>query len=331
MRIAVDAMGGDHAPDDIIRGALLYREIVGTADLVLVGDETTLKKLVGSKAAGIEIVHAAGVIGMDEHPAAALRRRDDTSIGVATRLVKDGAADAVVSAGNTGATMAAALLILGRIRGIDRPALCGMLPVTSDRRATCLLDAGATMDADARNLLQYARMASAFMEKVHGVQRPLIGLINVGEEPEKGDKVRLETHALLREAKDLNFYGNIEGRDVLRGITDVALTDGFNGNVLAKGLEGAFDTLASGIRSDIFGGPLGKFAGLIALAGVRKFRGRFDYDPYVSAPLLGIDGVSVVTHGRAKANMMRWAIAISERSVANGLVEAIGSGVVPGA
>jgi glycerol-3-phosphate acyltransferase PlsX len=206
-----------------------------------------------------------------------------------------------------------------------------MLPVTSERRATCLLDAGATMDADARNLLQYARMATAFMEKVHGVRRPLIGLINVGEEPEKGDKVRLEVHALLREAKDLNFYGNIEGRDVLRGITDVALTDGFNGNVLAKGLEGAFDTLANGIRSDIFGGPLGKLAGLIALPGVRKFRGRFDYDPYVSAPLLGINGVSVVTHGRAKANMMRWAIAISERSVANGLVDAIGSGVVTAA
>jgi glycerol-3-phosphate acyltransferase PlsX len=322
-------MGGDHAPDEIIRGALLYREVVGTADLILVGDEAKLKRLVGAKTAGIEIVHAAGVVGMDEHPAAALRRRDDTSIGVATRLVKDGNADAVVSAGNTGATMAAALLILGRIRGIDRPALCGMLPVTSERRATCLLDAGATMDADARNLLQYARMATAFMEKVHGVQRPLIGLINVGEEPEKGDKVRLEAHALLREAKDLNFYGNIEGRDVLRGITDVALTDGFNGNVLAKGLEGAFDTLANGIRSDIFGGPLGKLAGLIALPGVKKFRSRFDYDPYVSAPLLGINGVSVVTHGRAKANMMRWAIAISERSVANGLVNAIGAGAVP--
>jgi glycerol-3-phosphate acyltransferase PlsX len=322
-------MGGDHAPDDIIRGALLYREVVGTAELVLVGDEPTLKKLVGSKSGGIEIVHAGGVVGMDEHPAAALRRRDDTSIGVATRLVKDGKADAVVSAGNTGATMAAALLILGRVRGIDRPALCGMLPVTSERRATCLLDAGATMDADARNLLQYARMATAFMEKVHGVQRPLIGLINVGEEPEKGDKLRLEAFELLSTANDLNFYGNIEGRDVLRGITDVALTDGFNGNVLAKGLEGAFDTLASGIRSDIFGGPLGKVAGLLALPGVKKFRGRFDYDPLVSAPLLGINGISVVTHGRAKANMMRWAIAVSERSVANGLVAAIGSGAVP--
>ncbi len=331
MRIAVDAMGGDHAPDDIVRGALLYREVVGTADLILVGDDSRLKKLVGAKAAGIEIVHAAGVVGMDEHPAAALRRRDDTSIGVATRLVKDGNADAVVSAGNTGATMAAALLILGRVRGIDRPALCGMLPVTSERRATCLLDAGATMDADARNLLQYARMATAFMEKVHGVGRPLIGLINVGEEPEKGDKLRREAFELLREAKDLNFYGNIEGRDVLRGIADIALTDGFNGNVLAKGLEGAFDTVASGIRSDIFGGPLGKVAGLLALPGVKKFRGRFDYDPYVSAPLLGINGISVVTHGRAKANMMRWAIAISERSVANGLVAAITSGALSAA
>src|SRR3954469_128519 len=324
-------MGGDHAPDEIVRGALLYREVVGTAELVLVGDETTLKKLVGAKGSGVEIVHAAGVIGMDEHPAAALRRRDDTSIGVATRLVKDGTADAIVSAGNTGATMAAALLILGRVRGIDRPALCGMLPVTGDRQATCLLDAGATMDADARNMLQFARMATAFMEKVHGVARPSVGLINVGEEPEKGDKLRLETHALLRDAPGLNFYGNIEGRDVLRGITDIALTDGFNGNVLAKGLEGAFDTLASGIRSDIFGGPLGKIAGAIAMPGLRKFRGRFDYDPYVSAPLLGINGVSVVTHGRARANMMRWAIAIAERAVASRLVEAIGTIAAPAA
>ena len=324
-------MGGDHAPDEIVRGALLYRaNSENAADLVLVGDEAKLKRLVGGKA-GIEIVQAAGVVGMDEHPAAALRRRDDTSIGVATRLVKEGKADAVVSAGNTGATMAAALLILGRVRGIDRPALCGMLPVTSERRATCLLDAGATMDADARNLLQYARMATAFMEKVHRVQRPLVGLINVGEEPEKGDKVRLEAHALLAAATDLNFYGNIEGRDVLRGITDIALTDGFNGNVLAKGLEGAFDTLSNGIRTDIFGGPLGKVAGAIALPGIRKFRSRFDYDPYVSAPLLGIAGVSVVTHGRARANMVRWAIAVGERAVATRLVEAIGTAAVSAA
>ena len=327
MRIAVDAMGGDHAPDDIVRGAVLYREVVGTAELVLVGDEARLRRAVGSKTNGIDFVHAAGVVEMGEHPATALRRRDDTSIGVATRLVKDGKADAVVSAGNTGATMAAALLILGRVRGIDRPALCGMLPVTSERKATCLLDAGATMDADARNLLQFARMATAFMEKVHGVARPSVGLINVGEEPEKGDKLALDAHALLAGAGDLNFYGNIEGRDVLRGITDIALTDGFTGNVIAKTLEGALDVVQGGIRADIFGGPLGKLAGLIALPGIRRFRGRFDYDPYVSAPLLGIAGVSVVTHGRAKANMMRWAIAVAERAVATRLVEAIGAGV----
>ena len=324
MRIAVDAMGGDHAPDEIVRGALLYRRMGGTADVVLVGQEQRLRPLLGSAHPGIEIQHAAEVIAMDEHPANALRRRSDTSIGVATTLVKKGEAEAVVSAGSTGATMAAALLVLGRVRGIDRPALCGMLPVLGERPATCLLDAGATMDADARNLVQYARMATWFMEKVHGVASPSIGLINVGEESEKGDKIRLEAHALLS-ASGMNFYGNIEGRDVLRGVTDISLCDGFTGNVLAKGLESAFDVVQVGIRGDIFGGPLGKIAAALAYPGIRKFRHRFDYDQYVSAPLLGIAGVSVVTHGRARANMVRWAIAVAERAVSSRLVEAIGS------
>ena len=324
MRIAVDAMGGDHAPDEIVRGALLYREKGGTADVVLVGLEARLRPLLGGAHAGVEIRNADEVIAMDEHPANALRRRSDTSIGVATTMVKKGEADAVVSAGSTGATMAAALLILGRVRGIDRPALCGMLPVLGEKPATCLLDAGATMDADAKNLLQFARMATWFMEKVHGVTNPTIGLINVGEEPEKGDKIRLEAHAMLS-ASDMNFFGNIEGRDVLRGVTDIALCDGFTGNVLAKGLEGALDVVQVGIRGDIFGGPLGMLAGLLAYPGIRKFRHRFDYDQYVSAPLLGIAGVSVVTHGRARAGMVRWAIAVAERAVASRLVEAIGA------
>jgi len=237
--------------------------------------------------------------------------------------VKRGEADAVVSAGSTGATMAAALLVLGRVRGIDRPALCGMLPVLGERPATCLLDAGATMDADARNLVQYARMATWFMEKVHGTKSPSIGLINVGEEPEKGDKIRLEAHALLS-ASDMNFYGNIEGRDVLRGVTDIALCDGFTGNVLAKGLEGALDVVQVGIRGDIFGG---RSESSPRCSRIRdpEVRHRFDYDQYVSAPLLGIAGVSVVTHGRARASMVRWAIAVAERAVSSRLVEAIGS------
>ncbi|MBM4434773.1 MAG: phosphate acyltransferase PlsX [Chloroflexi bacterium] len=319
MRIAIDAMGGDHAPDEIVRGALLYRSEGGTADVVLVGDEARLR---GS---GLEIVHASSVVEMGEHPSSALRRRGDTSIGVATQLVKDGKADAVVSAGNTGATMAAALLILGRIRGIDRPALCGMLPTTKSGPA-CLLDAGATMDATAHNLLQYAQMASRFMEKVHRIARPSVGLLNVGEEPEKGGRTQLEAHALLRSAAGINFFGNVEGRDILRGTTDIVVTDGFTGNVVAKAMEGVLDVMTEGIGRDIFGGPLGKVAGAIAMPGIRTFRRAMDYEPYVSAPLLGANGVSVVTHGRARARMMRLAIDVAERAVASRLIDAIGSG-----
>ncbi|MBI2773076.1 MAG: phosphate acyltransferase PlsX [Chloroflexi bacterium] len=322
MRIAVDAMGGDNAPDEIVRGALLYRASGGQAEILLVGNEEALRP----RAGGIPIVDAREVVGMGEHPSTALRRRSDTSIAVATQLVKDGKADAVVSAGNTGATMAAGLLILGRVRGIDRPALCGMLPTTRSR-AACLLDAGATMDATAQNLLQFARMASRFMERVHGRERPTVGLLNVGEEPEKGGRMQLEAHGLLREAADIEFFGNVEGRDILRGTTDVVVTDGFTGNTVAKAMEGVLDVMTDGIRRDIFGGPLGKAAALLALPGIRRFRRAMDYEPYVSAPLLGVNGVSVVTHGRAKARMLKLAIDVAERSVASGLIEAIGAGV----
>src|SRR5213593_2262000 len=324
MKIAVDAMGGDHAPDEIVRGALLYRQKGGASDLVLVGREDAIRKHLGAEIPpGITVRAAKDVVGMDEHPATALRRRADTSIGVATAMVKHGEADAVVSAGNTGATMAAALMALGRIRGIDRPALCGMLPTTRGKPA-CLLDAGATMDADEHNILQFARMASRFMEKVHGVDRPSVGLINVGEESEKGGRLQQAAHALLAGAGDLNFYGNIEGDDLLRGITDICVTDGFTGNVLGKGMEGVIDVFVDGIRNDIFGGAWGKVGALVAYPGLRKFRSRMDYDPYASAPLLGVAGVAVVTHGRARAPMMRWAIIVAERAVATGLVSVIG-------
>lgn len=325
MRIAIDAMGGDHAPDEIIRGALLYRSEGQGAELVLVGREDVLRRALGTAPRkGISVVDAGDVVAMDEHPSAALRRRPDTSIAVATALVKRGDADGVVSAGNTGATMAAALLGFGRIPGIDRPALCGILPTTADKPA-CLLDAGATMDPDEHNLLQYARMATRFMEGVHGVERPSIGLLNVGEEPEKGDRLARAAHSLLAGAEDLNFYGNIEGRDVIRGVTDIVLCDGFVGNVLIKGLEGTVDVFRDGIRNDIFGGILGKIAYLFGARGVRRLRARLDYGPYVSAPLLGVNGVAVVTHGRADASMVRHAIAVAERAVSSGLVAKIGA------
>jgi len=326
MRIAVDAMGGDHAPDEIVRGALLYRRSGGRADIALVGREDEVRRSLGATAdrPGISIVDAPDVVEMHEHPSNALRRRGDTSIGVATTLVRDGAADAVVSAGNTGATVAAAILILRRIPGIDRPAMCGMLPTTAGKPA-CLIDAGATMDADPRNLLQYALMASRFMERVHLIDRPTVGLLNVGEEAEKGGRVQQEAHALLSGADGLNFHGNVEGRDVMRGVTDIVVCDGFVGNVLAKGMEGVVDVFRDGIRNDVFGGPLGKIAGLVAWGGIRKLRHRLDYDPYASAPLLGVAGVSVVTHGRARAPMLRYAIEVAERAVSTSLVATIGT------
>jgi glycerol-3-phosphate acyltransferase PlsX len=324
MRIAIDAMGGDHAPDEIVRGALLYRRAGGRADLVLVGRDADVRRALGAET-GIDVVDAREVIAMGEHPSAALRRRGETSIAVATQLVKDGRADGVVSAGSTGATMAAALFVLGRVRGIDRPALCGMLPTTRGG-AACLLDAGATMDATSQNLLQYARMASRFMECVHGIARPTVGLLNVGEEPEKGGRMQLEAHALLSAASDVSFYGNVEGRDILRGTTDIVVTDGFTGNTVAKAMEGVVDVFTEGIRSDIFGGPLGKVAAALAYGGIRSFRRHMDYEPYVSAPLLGVNGVSVVTHGRARARMLRLAIDVAERSIASELTRAIGAG-----
>ena len=324
MRVAVDAMGGDHAPDEIVRGALLYRAEGGPAEIILVGRQEDLRRALGRAVpAGVTIVDARDAVEMHEHPSSALRRRGDTSIGVATALVKRGEADAVVSAGNTGATMAAALLTLGRIKGIDRPALCGMLPTTAGK-PSCLIDSGATMDAEPRNLLQFALMASRFMERVHGVARPTVGLLNVGEEPEKGGRLQLETHALLSGAEGLNFFGNIEGRDALRGTTDIILCDGFVGNVLAKGMEGVVDVFREGIRNDVFGSLLGKLALPFAYRGLAKLRHRLDYDAYVSAPLLGVAGVSVVTHGRARAPMLRYAIRVAERSVSQGLIAAIG-------
>jgi len=198
-----------------------------------------------------------------------------------------------------------------------------MLPTTKGKPA-CLIDAGATMDAEPNNLLQYARMASRFMERVHGLERPTVGLMNVGEESEKGGRVQQEAHALLAASADINFFGNIEGRDPLRGTTDIVVCDGFTGNVLAKGMEGVVDVFREGIRDDIFGGVLGKVAYLFALRGVHKLRGRLDYDEYASAPLLGVNGVSVVTHGRARANMLRHAIVVAERSVSQGLIAVIG-------
>jgi glycerol-3-phosphate acyltransferase PlsX len=262
---------------------------------------------------------------MGEHPSQALRRRAGTSIGVATQLVKDGAARAVVSAGNTGASMASAVLTLGRIANIDRPALCQMIPNQAGR-PLCLLDMGATVDTDARNLLQFAIMGSLFIEKVHDVANPSVGLLNLGAEAGKGSRVLQEAAALL-ERSGLNFYGNVEGIDIARGTVNVIVCDGLLGNVVIKAMEGVVDYLRVRIREDVFGGPLGKVAAVFALPGIRRLRRGLDYEVTGGAPLLGVEGISIVTHGRARPRMVRYAIEVAERAAKSQLVDAIRDGL----
>ena len=326
MTVAIDAMGGDRAPGQNVDGAIEYRRAGGRARLFLVGRTAQIREaLAGRELTDAEIVDAPDVVAMGEHPSAALRRRAGTSIGVATQLVKERRAGAVVSAGNTGAAMASAVLVLGRVAHIDRPALCQSIPNQAGR-PLCLLDMGATVDTDARNLLQFAIMGSLYMERVHGVARPSVGLLNLGEEAGKGSRVLQEAEALLRRS-GLNFYGNVEGIDIPRGTVNVVVCDGLLGNTVVKALEGTLDYLRTVIRRDIFGGPLGRVAALLALSGIRRFRRSFDYEVTGGAPLLGVDGVAIVTHGRARPRMVRYAIEVAERAAQRRLVDAIRAGL----
>jgi glycerol-3-phosphate acyltransferase PlsX len=314
MRIAVDAMGGDHAPREIVRGAIDYA--LSTPDEIsLVGDVPRLEREVAAYGKGtpanVRFVDAPEVIGMGEHPATALRAKRRSSIVVATDLVRDGDADAVVSAGSTGATMAAAVFRLGRIDGIDRPALpAHMVTATGP---VMLLDVGANVDSDPENLVQFAAMGAIFAEHVLGVRNPRIGLLNIGEEVEKGDALAREAHEKLA-AADLHFVGNVEAHDMIAHRADVVVCDGFVGNVVIKFFEGITSFIFRALREDLQQGPIAPLALLALKPGFDRMKARFDYERYGGAPLLGVKGVSIVTHGRAKARMVENAIRVASES-----------------
>jgi glycerol-3-phosphate acyltransferase PlsX len=314
MRIAVDAMGGDHAPREIVRGAVQYASS-STDEVILVGDvprlERELAALDGARPSTIRLVDAPDVIGMGEHPATALRSKRRASIVVATDLVRDGEADAVVSAGSTGATMAAAVFRLGRIEGIDRPALpAHMLTATGP---VMLLDVGANVDSDPEHLVQFAAMGAIFAEHVLGVAHPRIGLLNIGEEAEKGDDLARAAHAKLAEL-DLQFVGNVEAHDMIAHRADVVVCDGFVGNVVIKFFEGITSFIFRALREDLQQGPIAPIALLALKPGFDRMKARFDYERYGGAPLLGVRGVSIVTHGRAKSRMVENAIRVASES-----------------
>jgi phosphate acyltransferase len=324
MRIAVDAMGGDHAPREVVRGAINYA--ASHADeVILVGDVPRIEREITAygrgRPASVRFVDAPETIAMNDHPARALRAKRRASIVVATDLVRGGEADAVVSAGSTGATMAAAIFRLGRIEGIDRPALpAHMVTATGP---VMLLDVGANVDSEADNLVQFAAMGAIFAEHVLHVPRPRIGLLNIGEEDEKGDALTREAYRRLRRA-DLNFVGNVEAHDMIAHAADVVVCDGFVGNVVIKFFEGITSFIFRSLREDLQHGMVAPVALLALKPGFDRLKARFDYERYGGSPLLGVRGVSIVTHGRARARMVEHAIRVASESAQAGVPDLIG-------
>jgi glycerol-3-phosphate acyltransferase PlsX len=308
-RIAIDAMGGDRAPDEIVAGALEAASSQITP--VLVGPA-------GLDTGGLELVEAATTIGMDEKPGEAVRAKRDSSLVVACRLVREGRADAAVSAGNTGAMLAAGLLEIRRLRGVNRPAIAVVLPAR--RGPSVLIDSGANADARAEHLRQFAHMGSVFAQEILGVSDPEVRLLSIGEEPEKGNRLTLETHRLLAEASDLNFKGNTESRNLLEGSADVVVCDGFTGNVVLKAVEGTIATVLGALREEITGNRRAKLGGLLIRPATRGLRERLDPDTYGGAYLLGLRGLAVIAHGRSGRRAIANAIRLAARGVEHDVV-----------
>jgi glycerol-3-phosphate acyltransferase PlsX len=325
--IAVDAMGGDHAPEEIVAGALLA---AGESDarIVLVGDEARVRTLLqGSHAGNVTLVHAPEAVPMDQHASAALRSADKTSLGIAVRLVKSGEADAVVSAGNSGAFLAIALIRLRTIEGISRPAIATVWPALNG--PTVLLDSGANVDCRPEWLVQFGIMGSAYAKAVLNVTNPRVAMLSVGEERTKGNQQVLEAAKLL-EAAPVNFIGNVEGRNLFDNVADVIVADGFVGNVVLKTGEGMIGSFGQVMRDALLGGNLLTKVGTMMLApALRSLRRKYDPETYGGAPLLGLRGNCIVTHGRSSRNAIKHAILAAVQEVRHDVVGKITDLIAP--
>jgi glycerol-3-phosphate acyltransferase PlsX len=306
--VAVDAMGGDRGPEEIVAGAVDAAS--DTVQPVIVGPR-------GLDTQGLELIEAPDVIAMDEKPTEAVRAKPNSSLVVACRAVGERRADAVVSAGNTGAMLAACLLELRRIPGVRRPAIAVTIPARHG--PSVLLDSGANADARPEDLVQFAHMGAVFAEEILGVANPEIRLLSIGEEPEKGSLFTLEAHRLLT-ATELNFAGNTEGRDLLTGAADVVVTDGFTGNVALKVTEGTIQTLLEGLREEITATAVGKLGGLLIRPAARRLRKRLDPDTYGGAYLLGLRGLAVIAHGNSSRRAITNAVSLAARGVEKDVV-----------
>jgi glycerol-3-phosphate acyltransferase PlsX len=324
MKIALDAMGGDLAPVGIIDGAVeAARHGAGRFGLVLVGKSEVIERYInenGFGGSGLEIVEAPETIEMSESPATAIRRKRNSSIVTAMRLQKEGTVQAVVSAGNTGAVVASSLLSMGRLRGINRPAIAIHIPTRGG--GTVLLDGGANSDCDPMNLLQFAFMGSVYAETVLERREPKVGLLSIGEESSKGNELTRNAHELLGKS-DLNFVGNVEGRDVFLGIVDVVVTDGFVGNVVLKFTESIIQYINSLIKEEVARRPLSRVGAAFMKPAFDGVKRTLDYAEYGGAPLLGINGVVVIGHGGSSPRAIKNAILAAEKFAVRGINEKI--------
>ena len=308
-RVAVDALGGDRAPEEVVAGAL---EAAGE------GIEPILYGPAGLDTGGLPLVETTQVIAMDEKPAEAVKSKPDSSLVVACRAVGQGDTEAVVSAGNTGAMLAAAFLELRRLPGVARPAIAVVIPARNG--PSVLLDSGANADARPEHLLQFAHMGAVFAQEVLDIPEPEVRLLSIGEEPEKGNQLTLEAHALLAEADGLKFAGNTESRELLRGAADVVVCDGFTGNVVLKLLEGTIKTVLDALREEITASRRGKVGGLLIRPAARGMHSRLDPETYGGAYLLGLRGLAVAAHGNSSRRAIANAIRLAARGVEHDVV-----------
>ena len=341
MRVAIDAMGGDNAPGMNVRGAIEYLHSfeykrtlknvpdfgIERSEIILVGNEDVLKTELENLEDHypVKIVHAGDVIGMHESPAQALRRKKDASVQVMNRLMKKNQVDAVISAGNTGAAMAASILNNGRLKGVSRPAIATIFP--TECGATAILDVGANVNCRPDNLLHFGIMGSTYMKHLFGIERPRIGLLSVGEENTKGNELTLKAHTLLSNSS-VNFIGNVEGRDIFKGTADVVVCDGFTGNIILKFAESIFGFLIYSFRDKAMKTFTRKIGARLVKPIFMEMRHEMSYDEYGGAPLLGINGVSIICHGNSSptaiANAIRVAVRMVNQKINDRIKEGLG-------
>ncbi|MCC8163277.1 MAG: phosphate acyltransferase PlsX [Lachnospiraceae bacterium] len=328
VKVAVDAMGGDNAPAEIVKGAVEALSVRDNVKVILVGQEEPIReelKKYSYDEARVEVVNATEVIEMAEPPVNAIRQKKDSSIVVAMKMVRSGEADAFVGAGNTGAVLVGGTTIVGRVKGVERAPLAPLFPTA--KGVSLLIDCGANVDARPAHLVQFARMGSIYMENVVGIKNPRVAIVNIGAEEEKGPALVKATFPLLRECKDINFIGSIEARDIPTGYADVIVCEAFVGNVILKLFEGVGSTMLSMVKEGMMSNTRSKIGALLVQPALKKSLKQFDLSEHGGAPLLGLKGLVVKTHGNAKAVHVRTSIIQCVTFTEQGMNEKIKAGI----